>query len=79
MIYKLWAVCVDECAYYVNELHQNVGLETWIWRQIATSQSAHIKCKWQPYATEWKKHEYFLRTPLRCSVGRFFFQKQYNW
>jgi len=27
--------------YYVNKLHQNVGLETWKWRQIVTSQTAH--------------------------------------
>jgi len=24
--------------YYVIKLRQNVGLETWLWRQIATSQ-----------------------------------------
>jgi len=27
--------------YYVNKLRQNVGLETWKWRQIVTSQTAH--------------------------------------
>jgi len=46
-------VRVDECAYYVNKLRQNVGMETWIWRHIVTSQTAHTKCKWSPYATEW--------------------------
>jgi len=39
--------------YYVNKLRQNVGLETWIWRHIVTSQTAHTKYKWPPYATEW--------------------------
>jgi len=29
-------VRVEEYAYYVNKLRQNVGLETWIWRQIVT-------------------------------------------
>jgi len=43
---------------------QNVGLETG-WRQIGTSQTAHTKYKWLPYATEWTTpHENFLRTPL---------------
>ena len=46
-------VDVEENAYYVNKLGQNVGLETWAWRQIVTSQTAHIKYKWPPYATEW--------------------------
>jgi len=27
--------------YYVNKLRQNVDLETWKWRQIVTSQTAH--------------------------------------
>ena len=44
---------VEEYAYYVNKLHQNVGLETWIWCQIVTSQTGHIIYKWLPYATEW--------------------------
>ena len=44
---------VDVYAYYVNKLHQNVGLETWIRHQIVTSQTAHTKYKWPPYATEW--------------------------
>ena len=39
-------VRVQEYAYYVNKLRQNVGLETWIWRQIVTSQTAHTKYKW---------------------------------
>jgi len=38
--------------YYVIKLRQNVGLETRLWRQIATSQIAHTKYKWPPYATQ---------------------------
>ena len=38
--------------YYVNKLRQNVGLETWTWRQIVTSQTAHTKYKWPPYDPE---------------------------
>jgi len=47
-------VSVDEYAYYVNKRRQNVGLETWIWRQIVRSQkTAHHKhmttiCHWTP-------------------------------
>jgi len=57
MTHNLWGVRVEEYAYDVNKLRQNVGLETWIWRQIVTSQMAHTKYKWPPY-------ENFLRTPL---------------
>ena len=65
MTHKLRGVRVEKYAYYVNQLRQNVGLETGIWRQIVTSQTAHTKYKWPPYATEWKPpHEKFLRTPL---------------
>ena len=64
MTHKIKGVCVEEYAYYVNKLRQNVGLETWIWRQTVTSQTAHPKYKWPPYATEWNPHENFLRTPL---------------
>ena len=53
---------------YVNKLRQNVGLETWTWRQIVTSQTVYTKYKWPPhdpepkppvwkfsaYATDWK-------------------------
>jgi len=46
-------VRVEEYAYYVNKLRQNIGLETWIWRKIVTSQTAHTKYKQPPYATEW--------------------------
>jgi len=28
-------------------------INTWIWRQIVTSQTANTKYKWLPYATEW--------------------------
>ena len=55
--------------YYVNKLTQNVGLETRIWRQIVTSQTAPTKYKWPPYATEWNPHETFLLTPLLTSQG----------
>ena len=51
--------------YYVNKLSQNVGLETWKWREIVTSQTAHTKYKWPPYDPEPNSpHENFLRTPL---------------
>ena len=40
------------------------GLETGLWRQIVTSQSAHTKYKWLPCATECIPHENLLRTPL---------------
>jgi len=46
-------VHVEEYAYCVNKLHQNVGLETGIQRQIVTSQTAHSKYKWPPCATQW--------------------------
>jgi len=43
-------VRVEDYAYYfVNKLR----MKTWIWRQIVTSQTAHTKYKWPPYATEW--------------------------
>jgi len=65
MRHKLRGVRVDGYAYYVKKLRQNFGLETWIWRQIVTSQTAHTKYKWPSYATEWNPpHENFLRTPL---------------
>ena len=51
-----------EYAYCVAR--QNVGLETWTCRQIVTSQIAHTKYKWSPYAIEWIPHENFLRTQL---------------
>jgi len=43
---------VEKYAYYVNKLRQSGGLETWKWRQILTSQTAHTKCKWPPYDPE---------------------------
>jgi len=45
--------CIEKRAYYANELRWNVGLETGLWRQIVTSQTAHNKYKCLPYATEW--------------------------
>jgi len=53
MTHKLKGVRVEEHAYRVNKFSENVGLETWMWRQIVTSQTAHTKCKWPPYAIEW--------------------------
>jgi len=52
MTHKIRIVGVEEYAYYVNKRRQNVGLETWKWRQIVTSQTAHTKCKWPPYDSE---------------------------
>jgi len=53
---------VEEYAYYLNKLRQNVSLETRIWRQNVTSQTAHTKYKWPLYATErnppWKFSAY---------------------
>ena len=51
-----------------QELRLNVGLETGLWRHSVTSQTAHNKYKWLPYATEWNPHENFLRTPLEALV-----------
>ena len=56
MTYKTRRECVEEYAYYVNKLRQNVGLEAWIGRQIGTSQTAHTKYKWPLNATFWKWH-----------------------
>ena len=53
MTQKLRVLDVENYAYYVNKCRQNVGLETWLWRQIVMSQTAHAKYKWPPYATEW--------------------------
>ena len=44
--------------------------KTLVWKQdydviFVTSQTAHTKYKWLPYAAEWNPpHEKFLRTPL---------------
>jgi len=53
MTHKIRGGRAEEYAYYVNKLRQNVGLETWIWRQIMTSQRPHTTNKWPPNATEW--------------------------
>jgi len=53
MTHKIRVVRIEEYAYYVNKLRQNVGLETWIWRQIVTLQRPQTINKWPPYATEW--------------------------
>jgi len=44
--------CRKICISYVNKLRLNVGLETWKWRQIVTSQTAHTKYKWLPHDAE---------------------------
>jgi len=54
MAHEIRGVDVEKYAYYVNKFRQNVGLETWLWRQILTAQTVHTKYKWPPYATEWK-------------------------
>jgi len=69
---KLRGVRVDEYAYCVNKPRQNAGLETCIWLEIVTSQTAHTKYKWPPYATEWNPpHENFPRTLLQMVYGTF--------
>jgi len=69
MRHKLRGVRVEEYAYCVNKLRQNVGLEAWIWRQIVTSQKAHNKYNWPLYAIEWNSpHENFLHTPLYLTM-----------
>jgi len=62
--HKIRGVRIEEYAYYVNKLRQKVGLETWIWRQIVTTQRPQTTNKLPPYATEWNPHENFLRTPV---------------
>jgi len=63
---KIRGVRVEEYAYYVNKLPQNVGLETWIWRQIVTPQRAYTKYKSPPYFIErTPPRENFLLTPLQ--------------
>jgi len=59
MTHETKGVRVEDYAYYVNKLRQNVGLETGIWRQIVTSQRANPKYKWPPYATEWNPMKIF--------------------
>jgi len=63
MTHKIRGVRVEEYAYYVNKLRQNVGLETWIWRQIVTKSAPQIH---MTTIRHWMKpsHENFLRTPL---------------
>ena len=61
MKHKLRGMRVDEYAYYVNKLRQNVGLETWIWRhkhRTPNTNDHHMPLNDPPL------HENFLRTPL---------------
>jgi len=51
---KKGGVREERYAYCINKLRRNVGVETWIWLQIVTSQKAHTKYKWPPHATEWR-------------------------
>jgi len=60
MKHKIRGVRAKEYVYYVNKLRHNVGLETWIWLQIVTSQRPHTRNKWPPYATEWNPHTKIL-------------------
>ena len=76
MTHKLREVDAEKYAYYVNKLRQNVGLETWTWRQIVTSQRAHTKYKWPSYDTEWIPHEIILRTPLSLTEIRDYFSNE---
>jgi len=60
--------------YYVNKLRQNVGLETWKWRQVVTSQAAQTKYKWSPYdpypkILPWKFSAYATGQPGENSSG----------
>jgi len=65
MAHKLRGVRVEQCAYYVNKLRENVGVETGKWRQIVTSHTAHTKYKWHRMVrNENRRHENVLRTPL---------------
>ena len=71
---KIRGVRVEEYAYYVNNLSQNIGLETWIWCQIVTSQKEptpntndhHMSLnetppwKFSAYATVYKKLVLFM-------------------
>jgi len=52
MTRKIRIVGVEEYA-YCQQTSSKRCLETWIWRQIVSSQTAHTKYKWPPYATEW--------------------------
>ena len=44
--------CKNICT-ICQQTSPKVGLETWLWRQIVTSETAHTKYKWPPYAIEW--------------------------
>jgi len=47
---------------FINNLRQNIGLETWKWHQIVTSQTAQTKYKRPPYDPQpnppWKLSAY---------------------
>jgi len=86
MTYKIKGVDVEKYAFYVNKLRQNVGLETWKWRHIVTSQTAHTKYKWPPYDLEpklpaWKFSSYatayrtYIKMFLSCAAQPFEMQR----
>jgi len=52
MTNKLRGVRAEEYANCVNKFREKVSLETLIWRQIVTSQTAHTKYKWPLNATD---------------------------
>ena len=57
-----WGMHVVEYAYYVSKLRQNVGLETWIWRQIVTPQTMRNKYKWHHMPLNEPQYAYSAKT-----------------
>ena len=72
MTYEIRRARVEGYAYCVNKLRQNVGLETWIWRQIMTSHTAHSKYKWPPCATQWTPHKFSAYATESSMFNNFF-------
>jgi len=69
-------VRVEEYAYYVNKFRQNVGLETWLWRDVKLWRHKQWTPNTNAHHTPLNEtpHENFLRTPLssgfyRCDVN----------
>jgi len=78
MTHKLKRVRVEEYAYCVNKFRENVGLETFVWRQIVTSQTPHTKYNVHHMPLNETLHENFLRTPLRVDNARGF-SNEFPW
>ena len=83
MTHEIRRVDVEKYAYYVNKLRQNVVLGNMTMASNCDVQTAHIKYKWPPYATEWNPtHENFLRTPLMRAfdavINEVFWGSEYN-